>query len=117
PRHGQNGLRRGSLAALAPPLPDDLFGIEPEIQRVVAQEALRVEVAGQLAVLAPLQGRQVAGANLRVALGAVEVDALALARRVEPLGEAQAGASRGSSGRLAIPLPSRAFARGQGVPP
>ena len=77
------------LAALAPPLGEDLVRVEPEVERVVAQEALRVDVAGELLPVAALQRGEIAGPDLRVALGAVQVDALALARRVEPLGQAQ----------------------------
>ena len=70
-----------ALAALAPPLAEDVVGVEAEVERVVAQEALRVDGARQLAVVAALERGEVAGPDLRVALGAVQVDALALARR------------------------------------
>ena len=96
------------VAALAAPLAEDLLGLEAEVQRVVAQEALRVDGARQLAVVAALEGGQVAGPDLRVALGAVEVDALALAGGVQPLGQRRDGldatattarAARGSTRR------------------
>ena len=80
PRHDDRRRRLDlPLAALAPPLEEDLVRVEAEVQRVVAQEALGVDRARQLAVLAALEGAQVARPDLRVALGAVEVDALALA--------------------------------------
>ena len=82
------GCRVASLAALAAPLVEDLLGIEPEVERVVAQEALRVDGAGQLLVIAALEGAQVAGPDLRVALGPVQVHALALAGGVQALGQA-----------------------------
>ena len=49
------GVRLARVAALAPPLLEDLVGIEPEVQRVVAQEALRVDGARELLVVAALE--------------------------------------------------------------
>ena len=49
----EHGLVRDErVAALAAPLADDVLGVEAEVQRVVAQEALRVHGARQLGVLA-----------------------------------------------------------------
>ena len=79
------------VAPLAAPLADDLLGVQPEVERVVAQEALGVDGAGELGVLAVLEGGQVPGPDLGVALGAVQVDALALARRQQALRERGAG--------------------------
>ncbi len=79
------------LAALAPPLLEDLVGVEAEVERVVAQEALRVDRAGELLPVAALHRVEVARPDLRVALGAVQVDALALARLVEALRQARGG--------------------------
>ena len=79
------------VAALAPPLEQDLVGVEPEVERVVAQEALGVDGAGELAIVAALERGEVAGADLRVPLRAVQVDALALASGEEALGEAGCG--------------------------
>ena len=78
-----------AVAALAPPLEQDVVGVEAEIQRVVAQEALGVDRAGQLPVVAALERAEVARPDLRVALGAVQVDALALAGGVQALGQAR----------------------------
>ena len=89
-RDREHGLgRHRRVAPLAPPLADHVLGIEPEVERVVAQEALGVDGARQLRVVAVLERGEVAGPDLRVALGAVEVDALALARGDEALGQAR----------------------------
>ena len=88
-RTGSAGI--DDVALLPLPLADDVLGVEPEVERVVAQEALGVDGARQLGVLAVLEGGEVAGADLRVPLGAIEVDTLALASRVEPLGQRRAG--------------------------
>ena len=88
------GAGSAAVAALAPPLAQDLVRVEPEVERVVAQEALGVDRAGQLLVVAALEGAQVARPDLGVALGAVQVDALALARGVQALGQASGRARR-----------------------
>ena len=82
------------VAALPPPLADDVLGVEAEVERVVAQEALRVDGARQLAVLAVLEGGEVAGPDLGVALGPVEVHALALAGREQALRQRRTGLRR-----------------------
>ena len=106
-RDREHGLGRDRrVAALAPPLADDVLGVEPEVERVVAQEALRVDGARQLGVVALLERGEVAGADLRVALGAVEVDALALARR-------RAGA-RAATGRPRVASRAVGVARRRG---
>ncbi len=87
-RHRDDGLRLAVGAALAPPLEQDVVRIEAEIQRVVAQEALGVDGTRQLAVVATLEGGEVARPDLRVPFRAVEVDALALPCRQESLGKA-----------------------------
>ena len=110
---GSGGDRR--VAALALPLADDVLGVEAEIQRVVAQEALGVDGARQLGVLAVLERGQVARADLRVALGPVEVDALTLARRVEPLGQRRTGVGGEPLAHLAArpdATPSQLVSRG-----
>ena len=84
-----------ALALLPPPLEEDLVGVEAEVEGVVAQEALRVDRARQLAVVAALEGAQVARPDLRVALGAIQIDALALTGREQPLAEAAAGSATG----------------------
>ena len=89
------------LAALAAPLEQDVVRIEAEVQRVVAQEALGVDRPGQLLVVAPLEGGQVACPDLRVALGAVQIHALALAGREQPLGQVGTVVGRGAAHRLA----------------
>ena len=83
---GADSRRRTSLAS---PLVEDLVRVEAEVERVVAQEALRVDVARQLLVVATLERAQVARPDLRVALGPVQVDALGFAGRVQALGEAE----------------------------
>ncbi len=88
PRHGDDRLRLARVASLSAPLEQYLIGVEAEIERVVAQEALRVDRAGQLAVIAPLEGGQVACPDLGVALGAVQVHALPLASGEEAFGQA-----------------------------
>ena len=97
----RTGVDLLAVAALAAPLVQDLVRIEAEIERVVAQEALRVDGARQLAVVAALEGAEIAGPDLRVALGAVQVDALALARVVEPLRQARRGLGRDAAAGLA----------------
>ena len=111
-REGQALARRGDrlrhddgrgdflgIAALVPPLEQDVFRVETEIERVVAQEPLRVDRPGQLLVVAALECAEIAGTDLGVALGAIEVDALALAGRVEPFGKASGRARRRRPGQ------------------
>ncbi len=105
-RHDDGRRRLLDVAALAPPLEQDLVGVEPEIERVVAQEALRVDRAGELLVVAALQRAQVACPDLRVALGAIEIDALALARGVEALRKARTGIDASRRGRRRTDRPS-----------
>ena len=90
-RLGHDDRRRLLLAvaALTTPLDQDLVRVEPEVERVVAQEALGVDRARQLLVVAALEGAQVARPDLGVALGPVEVDALALACGVQPFRQAR----------------------------
>ena len=88
PRDADRRLALGAaVAALAAPLEEDLVGVEPEVEGVVAQEALRVDRPGELAVVAALERAEVARPDLRVALGAVQVDALGLAGGQQPLGQ------------------------------
>src|SRR5439155_17207808 len=68
--------------------------VEPEVDGVVAQEALRVHGPGQVAVVARLEGAQVAHPDLGVALGPDEVDALVLARRGQPIRQARSRVDR-----------------------
>ena len=78
-----------AVAALAAPLGEDLVRVEPEVERVVAQEALGVDRARQVLVVAALEGAEVARPDLRVALGPVEVDALAFTCGVEAFRQAR----------------------------
>ena len=106
PRDADLGsARAAAVTALAAPLEEDLVGIETEIQGVVAQEALRVDRPGQLAVLAPLEGAEIACPDLRVALGAVEVDALASRAASSRSGRSACGSAGARSGRQ--PRPGR----------
>ena len=94
PRSGFGASARtacGSLriAPLASPLEQDVIRVEAQVQRVVAQEALGVDVAGQLPVVTTLEGGEVASPDLGVPLGPVQVDALALARRQQSLRQAR----------------------------
>ena len=81
------------------PLEQDLVRVEAEVQRVVAQEALGVDGARQLLLVAALEGAEVAGPDLGVAFGAVEVHALALARGVQALRQAGQRARSRDRGR------------------
>src|SRR4029079_6152257 len=74
----------------APPLAQDVLGVEAEVDRLVAQEALRVDGSGQVAVVARLERAQAPDPDLGLALGADQVDALALARGGQPVGQARA---------------------------
>ena len=85
PRNDDRGLDGGRVAPLTAPLLEDLVGVEAEVERVVAQEALGVDGPGQVPPLALLERGQVAGADLRVALGSRKVDALVLAGREQAL--------------------------------
>ena len=49
------------VAALAAPLAEHVLGIEAEVDRVVAQEALRVHGARQVAIVAALEGASGSG--------------------------------------------------------
>ncbi len=102
-RNGDDRLRRCAVAAFAAPLDEDLVGVEAEVQGVVAEESLRVDGSRQLLVVAPLECPEIARANLRVALGPVEIDALAFSGGVEPLGERRAGV--GGRGRQSFVRP------------
>jgi hypothetical protein len=74
-------------ADLLLPAHDDHVGVESEVRRVVAKEALGVDVARQLLELASLQGVEEAGTNAGISLRRGEVDALALARGQQQLTE------------------------------
>ncbi len=88
----EGGLRGHlGVATLAAPLADHVIRIEAQVQRVVAQEALRVDGSRQLGVLAVLERREVAGADLRVPLRTVQVNALALAGSEQALRQQGAG--------------------------
>src|SRR5439155_24031167 len=74
-------------AQLAPVVGHDDVGVEPQVLGVVAQEALRVDRARELAELARFQGGEVARPDLRITGGSFQFDALALARHQEDLSE------------------------------
>ena len=86
---GATATRRrcAQLLHLLAPAIEDLVWLEAEVDRVVAQEALGVDRRRQLVPVAVLERRQVAQADLGVALGAIQVDALALARELERLAD------------------------------
>src|SRR5215212_10150208 len=86
------------------PAGQHVFRIEPEIDRVVAQEALGVDQRRQGGVLAVLERGEVLQADLRVALGAEEVDALVLASNLQHVADAWRG--RGVDGRAIPPKAS-----------
>ena len=104
--------RRALAAAdlrLQPIEVDEVFRVEPQVDAVVAEEALRVHRTRQVPVLACLEGGEVAAPDLRVALHAVEVDALRLAGGAEHLAQLVAraiGHASSSSGATSPPQPS-----------
>ncbi len=106
-RDGDDRLWLARVATLAAPLEEDLVRVQAEVQRVVAQEALGVDRPRQLTVVAAFQGGQVAGPDLRVALGAVEVDALALAGREQALRQARGRVRRQAARRVRSFRPDR----------
>jgi hypothetical protein len=57
PRRDDDRLWPGlALAAFPSPLAEDLVRVEPEVKGVVAEEALRVDRAREVAVVAALEG-------------------------------------------------------------
>ena len=86
---GATAIRSDDLKRLhlvAPAL-EQLVGVEAQVDGVVAQEALGVDRRRQVVVCAVLERRQVAQPDLGVALGAVQVDALALAGKLKRLAD------------------------------
>ncbi len=86
--HGGARRPQARVLLLVPAI-QHLHRVEPQVERVVAQEALGIDRAGQLRVVAVLECRQVPGADLGVALRTVEVDALLLAGRVQHVSNAR----------------------------
>jgi hypothetical protein len=86
--------REREVAPLALPLARDVLRVEPEVERVVAQEALGVHGSRQVGVLARLERGEVLDADLGLALGAQQVDALALSGLDQSLRERGAGFRR-----------------------
>ena len=84
-RSDYDALGRAHALHLVAPALEHLFGIEPEVDGVVAQEALGVDRRRQVLVGTVFQRRQVAQPDLGVALGAVQIHALALAGQLERL--------------------------------
>ena len=66
---------------------DDLVGVEAEVERVVAQEAPRVDGRGKVIHVATLERDEMAGADLRLAFSPDQIDALALSRGLEDLSD------------------------------
>jgi hypothetical protein len=66
---------------------DEVLRVEPEVGAVVAEKALRVDRAGQVAIVAILEGREVSLADLRLSFDARQVDALRLTSGAEHLPE------------------------------
>src|SRR3990172_6490151 len=102
------------VSDLGLPLRQHRLGVEAQVERVVAQEAFRVHRSGKFPEVAALERSEEPGADLRVPLGTVQVNALALARVEQHL--AQPGHGRGGGrgdGRAAssaIALGEAAFA-------
>ena len=84
---GARGRLPGCGGALDPVEVDQVLGIEPEVRPVVAQEALRVDRAGQVRIVAELERGEIALPDLRVALDAGEVHTLPLAGGAQDLPE------------------------------
>ena len=78
PRRDHDRLGRSQIAALAAPLLEHVLGIQSEVDRVIAQEPLRIDGPRKLPVVASFQGTKVAGSDLGVAFCSKQVDALAL---------------------------------------
>ena len=95
------------LLHLVAPALEDVVGIEAQVDGVVAQEALRVDRRRQLVVVAVLERGEIAQPDLRVALGAIQVDALALAGGLKRLADRRRRSGVDRVSIAAEPLPRR----------
>ena len=76
---------RARLVDLLAPAGQHLVGVEPEVGGVVAQEALGVDGRRQVRDVAAFERHEMTRADLRLALGARQIDALAFAGGLQDL--------------------------------
>ena len=111
----RHGRRRNGYTSCGPqllhlfaPSVEQIVGIEAQVDRVVTQEALRVDRRRQVIPVAVLERGEVLHADLGVALGAIQVDAFALTSELERL------AHRRSCGRIdRVPISTQPLSKTQ----